>query len=149
MELFKALDFCTFDAVRTAEDEVNDPEQAYQWYDVDPDVMYPQVIQWLTDKGDVFNQYIATPLDTLALQAMNGDEIALFVLRGRTTCNEVRVIPDWSVALWDREGLSESERDERGVALMAAYHFFTEVLHQAVGKPLALHVLAGDKRWKV
>lgn len=99
-------------------------DQDYAWFAVDPDALYPATLAHVA--GALEHPRPAEPLGQL----------------------------------WDRgkkvgaKAFADAPAGKpgdpaRAEALEVARLWFTEMLHQAVGRPLGLHIAKGDGRWRL
>ena len=107
-------------------EERDDP--GYSWYVVDPDEMYPAMLDELHD----IVQRNAPPVGFLDLYSQIQD------------CSE----DDFELARMKATGLSKQDRTRREQVLETARLWFTRTLHQSVGEPLGLRILAND-HWRL
>lgn len=125
------------------------------WYELDPDVVYPETIKWMRNNGQLLATLAGTSTGELITQALNGVELASFTLKCQqfAPANLVPIVDVWERA-WDLALTPRDEVDDptdlliREKALEAARLFVTEALHQATGQPIGIHWAKSDP-WKL
>lgn len=126
------------------------------WYDIDPDLMYPAVIQYLGDSQQELIELNKQSEAQLVTLALDGNKAAHFVLKARQTISLLHQvgIEDWYLAICPRSdfedgtGAANASAQRRGIALEVARLFFTEALHQATKGPIGVHILKAE-HWRL
>ena len=105
-------------------------EDGYVSYDINPDTMFPTTVTHIQDALTFARPDSA--LGRLWDKAKERDEDA------------------WTWALAPRGDVAgEHARSERDLALEIARLWFTEMLHQATGAPIRVHILKGSGNWRL
>lgn len=130
------------------------------WYELDPDVVYPAVIEWLEKNAAELIRLGGVPDYTLVEESIAGSEAALFVLKCKAYVAE-HLAPSlalaesakldlWELALEPRSTFEDGDSRliirEKG--LEAARLFVTEALHQQTKRAIGLHWSKADD-WKL
>jgi hypothetical protein len=117
---------------RKKEKPVPVPEDTRRWFEVDPDKMYPAMLNKV-------RSYV-----TQGLRPENPALAALY--------NQAVLLPDWAWDIAQSKTVAECSQDERiarGCALEIARLWFTEETHQGIGyAPMGLHILKST-RWRL
>jgi hypothetical protein len=131
-----------FDALGLAQPEPRGDDR--EWYAVDPGVIYPAAIERIRqvlatgETPDELTQYDCPPeVDPRSagrLIVMDAQQVQ---------------VEAWGWALIPKGNLMPEQWPARAFALEVARRWFTQALHCAVRKPLGLHILAGDGRYKL
>lgn len=126
------------------------------WYELDPDVVYPAAIEWLSANGKRLIELSQAGDAAILNAALDGDKLAGFVARCRSYAGD-NLIPlyaisenPWIVARAAKDVLDEDSQALRAKVLEAARLFATECLHQATGRQIGLHILKDPRGyWKL
>lgn len=126
------------------------------WYEIDPDVVYPAAIEWLSANGKRLIELSQAGDAAILNAALAGDKLAGFVARCRSYAGD-NLIPlyaisenPWIVARAAKDVLDEDSQALRAKVLEAARLFATECLHQATGRQIGLHILKDPRGyWKL
>lgn len=121
------------------------------WYNVDPDVMYPAVIQYLAANQPALIELNKKPDADLVTLALSGDKAAHFVLKARQTVGLLNQVSaeDWDLAMQPKQDDTKFlDGDRRAAALEVARLFFTEALHQATAGAIGVHILKAE-HWRL
>ncbi len=126
------------------------------WYEIEPDAVYPAAIAWLQKNAINFAQLANQPDKELFFAALNGDKAAAFIVQCRQFVpqNLLPLLPvgdrAWALAMVPRQEFKGDANDlaVREAALECARLFVTEVIHQATGRAIGLHI-SKSEAWKL
>lgn len=124
--------------------EKRDDDKGYNWYAVDPAVVYPETVKRILDvlqSGELPQELV----DDKAPVEIDPRSVA------RQYLAEARSMPEkaWEWSLTDRTEFKDPEQiTARAAALELARRWFTQALHVAVGGSLGVHILK-DERFKL
>lgn len=138
----------TYDILTLVEREERANDQGYQWYTIDPDVVYPATVVRMRaaiDGGEIAPAELVDPRTPPEIDP-----------RGvaRRYMAEAKGLPEdaWGVVLMTREQAFEhldgERRKLRVKALDLARRWITQALHVAAGVSIGIHVLK-DERYRV
>jgi len=104
-------------------------DSGVEWYAVDPNVMYPLTIDFIRAE---LNSAVQPP-----------ESIRQHMLAASQCAAE-----DWELAKQSIVHCPAGKRQNRALCLELARLIYTALLHDAVGKPVGVHILKDD-RWKL
>lgn len=111
-------------AIATPEDRPDAPD--YTAYVVDPEMLYPETVNHI--------------LSVLGIGTIPAGALRQYYLEAQRLN-----LSAWDLALTPLEACPAAQRIDRAQALELARLWFTELLHEAHGGPVLVHILANGK----